>query len=224
VTAPKDRLLINYLEKSLPGQHYICAHCIIEHNQVSKNERILFENKDADLPDFLVSAYQKAGINYPKFYKMDNLSKLGFLASEFLLSGSFQKGQYQEQETAVVLANASSSLDTDIKYFKTLEDYASPSLFVYTLPNIMIGEICIRNQFKGENAFFVFKSFDATFMADYVNNLLDGHGTKACICGWVELLEDSYQAMLLLVESKATATSVILSAENINKIYPKENG
>jgi len=204
----------------LDGPHYINAYCIIEQNQVRKNGSTLFENRDAAVPVFLESAYQYLDINYPKFYKMDLLSKLGFLGSEVLLRDSFEKDAYQEQDTAVVLSNASGSLDTDIRYFNTVRDFASPSLFVYTLPNIMIGEICIRNQFRGENAFFVFPSFDATFTVDYVNDLIGSNRAKACICGWVELLNEKYQAFLFLVEKKALGAPLVFSAANIQNILP----
>ena len=198
---------------------------MISDSIVYKNGLSLFENKNADLPGFLLSAYQHFKLMYPKFYKMDNLSKLGLLASEVLLKPEFRAPGYLPEDIGVVLANASSSLDTDIKYYETVSNIASPSLFVYTLPNIMIGEICIRNNFKGENAFFVFNRFDANFIGRYVNNLLHNNILQVCICGWVELLEDNYSAFLCLVEKKEDSSKDLLfTIENINKIYPIENG
>ena len=152
------------------------------------------------LLDFLLSVYHHFGINYPKFYKMDNLSKLGWLATEVLLKDSFEKERYKPEDIGVVLANANSSLDTDIKYYETVKDIASPALFVYTLPNIVIGEICIRHNFKGENAFFIFEEFDAGFIEQYVSNLINNNILQACICGWVELLGEQYKTVLFLVE------------------------
>ncbi|MEJ0079473.1 MAG: hypothetical protein WDM78_00555 [Puia sp.] len=61
----------------------------------------------------------------------------------------------------------------DLKYAKTIRTGASPALFVYTLPNIVIGEISIRRHFKGENAFFVFKQFDGNFIEKYVRGLFE---------------------------------------------------
>ena len=81
---------------------------------------------------------------------------------------------------------------------ESVNDIASPSLFVYTLPNIVTGEICIRNNFKGEDAFFVSESFDPGFIENYVNNLLDNNILQTCICGWVELLGNEYKAALFL--------------------------
>ena len=180
---------------------------------------MLFENKGVDLAEFLLSVYQHFQLNYPKFYKMDNLSKLGWLASEVLLKDSYQKDQYQPEEVGLVLANRNSSLDNDIKYFESAKEIASPSLFVYTLPNIVIGEICIRNNFKGEHGFYVQDSFDTEFIAGQVNYLLDNTTMKTCICGWVDVLGQDYKAALYLVEKKPTDNSMPFSIKNINSIF-----
>ncbi|MEI9944619.1 MAG: hypothetical protein WDN26_10420 [Chitinophagaceae bacterium] len=204
---------------------YITASCIISNHVVYKNEKPVFKNKAADLTAFLLSAYDQFEINYPKFYKMDNLSKLGWLATEVLLKDSFRTDRYQAGETGVVLANASASLDTDIKYYETAKDIASPALFVYTLPNIVIGEICIRHHFKGENAFFITDQFDAGFIEQYVSNLINNNILQACICGWVELLDDQYKTVLFLAEKERNGgTTTLFTRENINKIYHADNG
>jgi hypothetical protein len=81
----------------------------------------------------------------------------------------------------------------------------------------MIGEICIRHHFKGENAFFVFESFNAAFLAQYVHGLMKNGSARACICGWVDLLGEEYKAALFLVEEAGGAMP--LSAENINQLF-----
>src|SRR3979490_833264 len=118
----------------------ITGSCRISDQSVSRNGDPLFENSGTDLPAFLLSVYRHFELNYPKFYKMDNLSKLGWLAAEVLLKEGLQTGGYQAEEIGITLANANSSLDTDMKYFETVKEIPSPALFVYTLPNIMIGE------------------------------------------------------------------------------------
>ncbi len=144
--------------------NHITASCVIKSNTVYKNGQSVFVNTQAAVSEFFVSLYKFLNTDYARFYKMDNLSKLGWLASEVLLKDSFTKERYTAEETGLVLANANASLDTDIKYMETTKEIASPSVFVYTLPNIMTGEICIRNHFKGETAFFVSEQFDAGFM------------------------------------------------------------
>lgn len=184
----------------------------------------VFKSDDVAVSDFLVSAYRHFEIKYPKFFKMDSLSKLGWLAAEILLKDSFNTENYKPQEVAIVLANANSSLDTDLKYYETAKDIASPALFVYTLPNIVIGEICIRHNFKGENAFFISNEFDAEFIHGYVSSLMNDNIFECCICGWVELLGNEYKTVLFLVEKKNCEEKNLFTKENLNKIYQSDNG
>lgn len=204
---------------------HITATCIISDHAVYMNGKTAFEAPAAGSHDFLLSVYQYTGVPYPKFYKMDNLCKLGWLACELLLRQGFRSADYRPEEVAVVLSNANSSLDTDYRYFATVQDVPSPAVFVYTLPNIMIGEICIRHHFKGENAFFVFESFQPRFLAQYVHDLVDTGSARACICGWVDVLGEEYKAALFLVEEVAGGAPqsandpMPLSAENLNRLY-----
>ena len=200
-------------------ENHIISSCVIEQSVVLKNGGLLFKNKDADISGFLLSVYQHFQLNYSKFYKMDNLSKLGWLAAEVLLKDSYQKDQYLPEEVGLILANRNSSLDNDIKYFDSAKEIASPSLFVYTLPNIAIGEICIRNNFKGEHAFYIQDQFDASFIAGQVNYLLDSDILNACICGWGDVLDQDYKAVLFLVERRQTDNSVPFSTKNINNVF-----
>ena len=75
---------------------YITASCVISGNAVYKNAEKIIENKEAAVASFLLSIYQQEQIKYPKFYKMDNLSKLGWLTTEILLSGNFKKTNYNK--------------------------------------------------------------------------------------------------------------------------------
>lgn len=198
--------------------YYITSNVTIVKNVVYHNERPVFENSNAGLPAFLLSVYQHLELNYPKFYKMDNLSKLGCLAVEVLLKDTDIK-LYQAEEVGLVLSNANASLDSDQRYIQSVQDIPSPALFVYTLPNIMIGEICIRNNFKGEDAFFIFEKFDAGFVEQYVSNLLGSNVLRACICGWVDVLDDDYKAVLFLVEKTSKANAIPFSAKNMDTIF-----
>ena len=150
---------------------------------------------------------------------MDKLCKLGWLASEILLKDSYKKDNYRAQDIGLILSNANSSLDTDQKYMESVNDIPRSSLFVYTLPNIVTGEICIRNNFKGEDAFFLFDGFNAAFIENYVNNLLDNNVLQACICGWIELVGDEYKAVLFLVEKLKSKEAVAFTKEKMNKIF-----
>ena len=104
---------------------------------------------------------------------MDDLSKLAFLTAEFV----FSKNENFEDNTAVVLSNNASSLNTDKKHQEAIQDkenyYPSPSVFVYTLPNIAIGEISIKHHLKSENAFFIEEKFNAELLYNYATVLIE---------------------------------------------------
>jgi len=70
----------------------------------------------------------------------------------------------------------------------------------------VIGEICIKNKIKGENAFLVSEVFDGKLLVNYVGGLFLRFGLEACLCGWVELLGNKYESLITLVE-KADITS-----------------
>jgi hypothetical protein len=215
---------------------YITGSCVISERAVHKNGEKIFTADDAGVDvsagsprpghssgspqsaGFLPAVYQHFNWQYPKFFKMDNLSRLGWAATELLLEG-WDAAAYQPQEVAVVLSNASSSLDTDYKYTQTMKEIPSPSVFVYTLPNIVIGEICIRHRFKGENAFFLSAEFDAALLTRYVTYVLEAGIARACITGWVEWLGESFKAALFLIERKETADALPFTAENMDRIF-----
>ena len=101
----------------------------------------------------LVELYRRYAGDYPKFFKMDTLSRLGFVAAEILLQ--------KEKVEAVIFANRSASIKNDTDYLTTIAEgnyYPSPSLFVYTLPNIVTGEIAIRLHIQGETAFYILEN------------------------------------------------------------------
>jgi len=205
-----------------PALH-ITSRCLITRNKAFKNGQLVFEYPGS--PDeFLNAVYSHFAISYPKFHKMDQLCKLGLLATELLLKDTGHSGKYGETETGLVLSNANSSLDVDLKYAKTIQTGASPALFVYTLPNIVIGEISIRWHFKGENAFFVFKQFDGNFIEKYVNSLFENKLIKNCICGWVDFLKEDYRALLFLVETSGPENAITFTADKLNQLNQQEHG
>ncbi|MBL0140453.1 MAG: hypothetical protein IPP86_18305 [Bacteroidetes bacterium] len=196
--------------------------CLIEQGKAILNGQEIYSAAAKDTDGFLLSLYQHLGIKYPKFYKMDNLSKLGFLAGEMVLGNLSLTNTYKSEDISIVLYNANSSLDTDVRYFNTVKEMASPALFVYTLPNILIGELCIRHKINGENLFFIQEKFNASDLHHYVEYLLHENITQACLCGWVDCFGDQYKACLMWVEKKGEGQP--FSPDTINKIYNQGNG
>ena len=152
----------------------------------------------------ITELYRSLQIDYPKFFKMDGLSKLGFLASEMIFRDDENRFTPNEN-IAVICFNRSSSLDTDMQYEATICDnenyYPSPSLFVYTLPNIVTGEIAIRNNFLGETSFYICKEFDARQIVETVRKAFCDTSTTAALAAWIEYFEEKRELLMALVES-----------------------
>lgn len=170
--------------------------------QCHLNEVPIASFPTTDFANFIRSAYKKLGESNMKFYKMDDLCKLGYVAAAHLLKGK----SFQPEEIGIVLANAASSLDTDIRHQTIIDkggdEAASPAAFVYTLPNVVAGEICIRHKIQGENTFFVQEAYRAEMLEHYAHTLLAKGILKACIVGWCELLGEAYQAEFKLIEKE----------------------
>ncbi len=166
---------------------------------------IVFDDAGQDgFKNFIRAAYRHFDTDYPKFFKMDPLSKLGFMSVEVLLKGEDIAGRHPIEKTGLILTNASSSLEVDEKHQDTIRDrgkyFPSPSNFVYTLPNIMAGEAAIRHKFRGENTVLISKDFDARLIFNIMIWHLATGSLDCCICGWVEQYENNYESLLFLVE------------------------
>lgn len=191
----------------MPKTFYIERYCHIKNNTVSLNGKPLFEMASEDFSTFIKAAYKHLDTKYPKFFKMDQLSKLAFLSADVLLKETTALSE-EEQNIAIVLSNHSSSLDTDRKHQDSISDpdnyYPSPSVFVYTLPNICIGEISIRHKLFSENSFFIFETFSANLLKEYAESLLRTQKAEKVLCGWVNFDTDTYEAFLYLVSTEGT--------------------
>ncbi len=148
--------------------------------------------------------YRKEKISYPKFFKMDNLSKAGFLVSELMLREAGFDIETPKKDMAILLCNRSSSSDDDLLYLQSIKDkdnyFPSPSVFVYTLPNIVAGEIAIRNKIFGETSFYISENYSKDMMLPQVNNVLSNQSVNYVLFGWVEALKGNYEVELTLIK------------------------
>ena len=134
---------------------------------------------------FLRMVY-KIGLSYPKFFKMDNLSQLGFLGAEMVLMRSVESPKTMKLPWC---------MQTEVRVWKqttfteSLESgIASPAQFVYTLPNIEVGEICIKHKLYEENNFLISHRFDAQQMLNRYQALFDDNAAKTVLIGWTSLI------------------------------------
>lgn len=159
----------------------------------------------------LVELYRTHIGDYPKFFKMDPLCRLGLVTTELLLKQS-PKADY-----GVLLFNRSSSLADDTAFQATIQDrgnwFPSPALFVYTLPNIVTGEISIRNHFQTETNFMVLDAPCAEVMAAQIAIAAE-HGPQ--ISGWCDVDADgNYLAALIAVPQHTSKETI---EQELNKI------
>ena len=180
-----------------------------------KKETKLSFDSEIGLPQFLKDSYKKLALKYPKYHKMDSLCKLGILGSTVLLMD-----QDFNADTALVFSNASSSHDIDVKHKQSMESIVSPAVFVYTLPNIVLGEISIKYNLQSENVFFVEDIFNAELLWDYSETLLNSGKASSVVCGWIELKNDEYDVFLCLVSNNGDLS---FTKENLEELYIFEN-
>lgn len=199
----------------MPNQFYIQDWVKIKKAKIFNSEKLIFDSSEKGLDIFLKSAYDLLDIKYPKFHKMNALSKLGILASEIIFRN--KKGS---KETALVFSNNASSLETDRLFQESTKTFASPSLFVYTLPNIVLGEISIKYKLQSENAFFVAEDFNAELLREYTESLLTSEKAPEVLCGWLDLQNGEYDVFLCLVSKE---NNILFSEESLKKLYCAEN-
>lgn len=164
--------------------------------------------------------YRALGLSYMKFFKMDLLCKWAWLGAEALLmqDGNPVYEGVDKNKVAVVLMTKHGCLDVDKKYLESMKDIPSPALFVYTLPNIMLGEICIRHGFKGEQLCLVSDGFDTEEMAFWVNDLLQKRGMEACLCGWVDAWDGNRDVALHWI-TKNNNNGAAFTKEQLDNLY-----
>lgn len=197
--------LPEYAKKSRPEpqnitMRSICTISVVDAH-VKRGNKTIFSSKDTEFNVFIREAFKKLGDENMKFYKMDNLCKLGYVTAGYLL----RDFKYEPEEIGIILSNAAGSLDTDIEHQRNIGEngdaMASPAVFVYTLPNVVIGEICIRYQIKGENTFFISEGHDSEKVSKYVQMAVSEANLHYCIVGWCELLGTRYRSSFSLLEN-----------------------
>jgi hypothetical protein len=168
--------------------------CKISNQGVTINDSLVysFDNERNNLE----AIYEAFDVQYPKFFKMDNASKLCFLTTEILLQNVDLNSIDQNRRT-VLIETKEGCIKADEDYYQSMQTTPSPAQFVYTLPNVMIGEICIRHKIKGENYCLIADSFDVKKQLNLITTLLSERAI-ICIHGWVKASQNTFTSELYL--------------------------
>lgn len=166
----------------------------INAGEVLVNDSTVFSDKSADFGTFIREAFKSRGENNMKFYKMDDLCKLGYVAAAWLLEGI----EFGEEECGMVLSGKYGCLDTDMKHQQIIDKEgdaaSSPAVFVYTLPNVVAGEISIRHHIKGENTWFWSDDRTMSDLKHYASLMAGASDLRYCIIGHLDFLNGEYFA------------------------------
>lgn len=172
---------------------------LVESSRILLNDKEVYSLDSVDFQDFIRSAFKTVCAPNMKFYKMDSLSKLGYVASEVLLDGI----EYGEEDCGLILSGVYGSLDTDIRHQQIIDTEtdasASPAVFVYTLPNVVEGEISIRHHIKGENTWFWSDDRTLSDVREYAVLSMSAQDMKYCIVGHIDFLNGRYFAKFELL-------------------------
>ena len=143
----------------------------------------------------LTALYRKYVGDYPKFYKMDLLSRLGFIAAELLFQKEGAHAAF-DQSRAVLLFGQSASCVADRSFEATIQPgdnyFPSPADFVYTLPNVVLGEIAIRHQLHGETCYFALSERDDALIRQLVSQAFLDPATTSALYGWIDAPDDDH--------------------------------
>lgn len=179
-------------------------------------ERVCVDGRDIAFTGtgkaMLTDLYKRYVGDYPKFYKMDRLSQLGFIASELLLQAEGRERFKDCDDRAIILFNHASSIMADRQYLSSIETpgqfFPSPSLFVYTLPNIVAGELAIRNHYHGETTFCILPERQDEVMHQMLQACCQDETTRSILGGWVDYQDDAhYVADLTVYEVREIVNS-----------------
>ena len=149
--------------------------------------------------ELLTELYRTRLGGSPKFFKMDIFSRLVFVAASMLCPDSLHR---PAGECGIILFNRSSSIVADRRHIAAVSDgegnvtdsanfFPSPAAFIYTLPNIALGEVSIRLGFKGESSLYILPRRDETLMSRIIDATL-AHSPKLnmLITGWADCADD----------------------------------
>jgi 3-oxoacyl-[acyl-carrier-protein] synthase II len=163
----------------------------------------------SDDENCLTAIYKEYVKDYPRYYKMDGLSRLGFLATELLLQAAHEECNTAFLHNAsVVFVSRSGSLADDKKHQSTIASaesyFPSPAVFVYTLPNIVTGEVAIRHRIYGETTAYILEEKNAEQIEQLLSLSFFDPTTSCVIGGWLEYTDGAnFEADLVVLKRMA---------------------
>ena len=140
-----------------------------------------------------------------RFFKMDLYSRLAYVGTGLLAKDLL--GDSAPEDRALLVFTQNGSVLADRKHLSTFADpeafFPSPAVFINTLPNVVLGEIAVRNSIKGETTLVLLPRRDEATIDRILNATLSSTRPSVLICAWVDCpSEDDFIAELKLLKIK----------------------
>lgn len=193
----------------------------IQHYLDWQNEKIFLDGNlwgtapsGTSTDEILNFFYRKATLSYPKYFKMDLSSRLGFLASCILPR---QPETENPASTGIILSTCHGSLSVDKAFEKSRSEIPSPALFVYTLPNIALGEICIYHKIKGPQVCLMEEQFNPELLADTALDFFNRKRVSALFLGYWNATSNAISAKIAWINLHKS--NLPLSANTLTNVF-----
>lgn len=113
-----------------------------------------------------------------RFARMDLMCRLGLIAVELLDAGWEELPARRREGMAVCVETCVGALGTDVQFLRT----PRPTLFTYSLPSTVLGEICIRYGFRGPGLCRITDGVSGSRLLDDATDLLERGEAESCVC------------------------------------------
>ncbi len=166
------------------------------------DQAVPLENRGSALVTEIFKKYLADG---SRFFKMDLYSRLAYVGTSILAKDALEASAPEDR--ALVIFTQNGSVLADRKHLSTFanpdEFFPSPAVFINTLPNVVLGEIAVKNSIKGETTLVLLPVHDEMAMQRIIDATVSAARPSALICGWVDCdAEDSYIADLKMLKIK----------------------
>ena len=169
---------------------------------VLDGQHVALESRGAALITEIFKKYLADG---SRFFKMDLYSRLAYVGTSLLAKDSL--AGYDPEDLALFVFTRNGSVLADRKHLSTFshpdEFYPSPAVFINTLPNVVLGEIAVKNSIKGETTLVLLPERNEATMERIIDATVSVTRPAVMIYGWVDCdAEDSFIADLKMLKIK----------------------
>ncbi|MBR3291869.1 MAG: hypothetical protein IKI66_06775 [Bacteroidales bacterium] len=165
-------------------------------------QAVPLENRGSAL---ITEIFKKHLADGSRFFKMDLYSRLAYAATSLLAKDALEG--YDPEDLALIIFTQNGSVMADRKHLSTFSDpedfFPSPAVFINTLPNVVLGEIAVKNNIKGETTLVLLPHRDEAAMNRIIEATVSATRPSVMLCGWVDCdAEDSFVADLEMLKIK----------------------